>query len=731
MSPSLLLLLLLGSSARHASSSTSSTKPRLVQFRHPDLRHVTALLLSSDSSTLYVGAQDFVFSLNVSAGDGIALKGKEEWRPSEKQVRDCSQKAKNATVTQRHSHTEAQSSAPHCRGVLKVDCPNFVGVLLQINDTHLYACGSHAYSPEEVYIDTDSFSRSAGRSAKLRCPFNPFERSTAIAIGGELFTATTTDFRGQNPHIARFFTKGGRTDVSLESSSSLLEEPTFVSSSLDAAERKLYFFFSEEGKEYSFEEKIRIPRVAQVCKDDVGGQRTLQKKWTSFAKSSLLCRSQKGLPFSRLQDVVMLQPAGGANAANTLFYGVFTSERSAAVCVFSLQQVRTAFSSYKTFDKKTSQWTTQTGQSNLGQCGLETESDLVLEMVKHSYLAGGAVRPTGGGPVLMSSEQYRRVVAMTARGANGWDYDVLFLLTESGFLHKVVLFEGGAHVVEEIRVFAGPQLFYNLLLSGSKDVVYVGTSDGVTAVPVVYCSVYTSCLQCVLTRDPQCGWSRSRRECSALDSSEDIVQVLEDGSVGEACRDQADPVTEVRVHLNDLVTLLCPKPKMAAITWTGSGSSVLQEKDYIQSADKLRFFATPETLGLYHCHAQVDRDQVIVASFDVLQVAPPRSHTPSLNGNGMEEPTDALDIGDMSGVTSLPLSTGVPEKQQGALCTERGSQASLVVVSLLLAVCVSILTVAVLHTWCRRSQRLKWSKGQQECQQESPSVQSPEDVKAD
>lgn len=46
---------------------------------------------------------------------------------------------------------------------------------------------------------------------------------------------------------------------------SCLSEPTFVSSSLDRSDRKLYFFFSEVGKEFSFIDELQIPRVAQVC----------------------------------------------------------------------------------------------------------------------------------------------------------------------------------------------------------------------------------------------------------------------------------------------------------------------------------------------------------------------------------------------------------------------------------------------------------------------------------
>lgn len=45
-----------------------------------------------------------------------------------------------------------------------------------------------------------------------------------------------------------------------------ISEPTFVSSSLDPAEGKLYFFFSEIGKEFSYIDELKTARVAQVCK---------------------------------------------------------------------------------------------------------------------------------------------------------------------------------------------------------------------------------------------------------------------------------------------------------------------------------------------------------------------------------------------------------------------------------------------------------------------------------
>ncbi|XP_010791435.1 semaphorin-4B-like, partial [Notothenia coriiceps] len=140
---------------------------------------------------------------------------------------------------------------------------------------------------------------------------------------GKLFTASTTDFRGKIAQISRHFSRGGQ-DVSQDTSIALLQDPAFVGSA--AVDMKLFFFFTEVGKEFSFVDELRIARVAQVCKDDVGGQRTLQNKWTSFAKAPLLCQVPRQLPFNVLQHVFTLPPPEGASSSETLFYGVFTSQ---------------------------------------------------------------------------------------------------------------------------------------------------------------------------------------------------------------------------------------------------------------------------------------------------------------------------------------------------------------------------------------------------------------------
>ncbi|KAM9353588.1 semaphorin-4A [Symphorus nematophorus] len=760
MSPSVLLLLLglLSSAGSLPPPRTSfllnSTDRPLFQFSLPDIHNTTTLLLSEDGSTLYVGARDALLSLDVSQSDVIKLKKKVEWSPSQSEINDCQSKGKHETV----------------------DCPNFVRVLQPINSTHLYACGSYAYSPHDAYIDIESFSMVQNGGAKGRCPFSPFQRNTAITVGGELFTATTTDFRGVKPQISRHLSKDGRPDVSQDLTVGLLEEPAFVSSSADPSDRKLYFFFSEVGKEFSFVDELRIARVAQVCKDDIGGQRTLQRKWTSFAKAPLICQTHKQLPFNVLQDVFTLQPSeGDGDVSDTLFYGVFTSQWSSgpesAVCVFKLQDVKRVFTqSYRIFDMQTHQWNPMVEQhSYLGKCGLETASDSDLAEVKRIFLTSDSVKPFGTGPIVVSSAQrYSRVAAMRTQAANGKQYTVLFLLTESGFVHKVGLFDQGPHVIEEIQVFTQPQPVQSIVLS-SKGVLYVGTSEGVTAVPVAKCSIYRSCSQCVLARDPLCGWSRTRRVCTGLDGTPDnIAQDLEDANVEKECQGQTERSvdTELNVHMNEAVSLQCLKPSnLAALTWTSPRFKDLPEKLFIQSADgSLRFLANTDTFGTYHCEAEEGNHKEVVASYDVRQIAPPRAMTPKTDEDpahniedesfeniftekpaittqtaGDPEDDMIMDKGDAPTTkftTSLKDKTVSSNKdsalkdsglditsssredarfrqdhldnaQQRQKTGEKSYYSELVVVSLMLAACVCVLVLGGLHMWRQKKPTLK------------------------
>ncbi|KAL0984886.1 hypothetical protein UPYG_G00149960 [Umbra pygmaea] len=171
--------------------------------------------------------------------------------------------------------------------------------------------------------------------------------------------------------------------------------------------------------------------------------------------------------------------------------------------------------------------------NNIGKCGLSNATDSTLMAVKESFLASGRVGPEGGVPVLISPDQhYSRVAVLRTQAANGQNYSVLFLLSDSGFIHKIVLLAKGPHIIEEIQVFRPPQWVKNIFLSASKGVLFLGTSEGVTQLPVSQCPSYRSCSQCLLARDPFCGWDPASGHCVQVSAnSTKVWQDLEYGNV--------------------------------------------------------------------------------------------------------------------------------------------------------------------------------------------------------
>uniref|UniRef100_A0A3Q2XUT1 Semaphorin-4A-like n=2 Tax=Hippocampus comes TaxID=109280 RepID=A0A3Q2XUT1_HIPCM len=591
-----------------------------------------------------------------------------------------------------------------------MECGNFVGVLQHLNASHLYACGSFAFHPRDAFLDADTLAMTRLPAVRGRCPFSPWQRSTALVADGELFTAVMADFKGVTPLIARHFSKGGRPDVSQESSPILLEEADFVGSALDAAERKVFFFFNEVAKEFNVHEEQHVARVARVCQDDVGGVQILQKKWTSLVKTTLRCLP----PFAVLRDIFALPlPPEDGETTHTLFYAVFSSQWSlrpeSAVCAFRLASLREAFAGpYRHFDAHTHLWSPLPAKSSyFGQCGLEGASHSKLEEVKRTFLTDGHVAPEQNGPLLVSTHhRYSRVAVMSVRAADGRRYQLLFLLTETGILHKVFLSSRGPRVIEEIAVLERGDHVTALALSASKGVAFVASWGGVTAVPVAQCSTHRSCGRCLLARDPLCGWSRSRKMCARLDQErerekakdqepgqeERMVQLLEGGDVAKACHGEGGnpPVKNVVAGVNEVVRLWCYKPwESCTLKWTSSRIRDLLPRLFIQSGDgSLTFLANADTLDEYHCQAEEDGYTETVASYKVIASARPRSMRP---GAGAENDWTTIGVG----------STSSPPQ---VLCERRSYEGRLAGVALVLTTCICFLvSVAILACVRRKS----------------------------
>ncbi|XP_078288063.1 semaphorin-4B-like [Rhinoraja longicauda] len=322
---------------------------RLGRFSGESGANYSCLLLSSDGQRLYVGGRDRILSLHTPTLSSTQAVDQIHWRASDAKVQECSSKGK---IKQR-------------------DCFNFITMVLPLNESHLYACGTYAYSPICTYIDARTFSllragdgQPVTEDGKGRVPFDPALRFTATMVEGALYSGTTGDFRGTQHVISRSL--GQQVPLKTEASLSWLQDPSFVASTFVAEPDgdKVYFFFTETRSGLEPLQRMSVALVARVCKDDVGGERVLQKRWTTFLKAQMLCYlPEDKFPLTVLQDVYVTKDEDG-----TIVHGVFTSQwfhgssHSSAVCAFSLADIQAVFQGkYKFLNRELQLWSTFTG----------------------------------------------------------------------------------------------------------------------------------------------------------------------------------------------------------------------------------------------------------------------------------------------------------------------------------------------------------------------------------
>ncbi|XP_041901036.1 semaphorin-4A-like [Corvus kubaryi] len=609
----------------------------LTHFSQDNVSHYDVFLLDESKEELYVGARDRVLALAVGTPGSIRAKASITWGPTAEKTSECAFKKKSQ----------------------ETECFNFIRVLVALNQTHLYVCGTYAFSPACTYIHLENFTlMSSGRGqpfldGKGQCPFDPQHTYTALLVDGELYAGTMNNFQGNEPIISRSL--GTRTLLKTDAFLRWLSaDAAFVASFSIPGDDKVYFFFEETADEFDFFERLLVPRVARVCKSDVGGDKVLQKKWTTFLKAQLVCSQAGRFPFNVIHHTFALPRHDG----RADFYAVFTSQwqagraGSAAVCAYSQEDLEKVFEGkYKELNKESSRWTVYSGADMTprpGSCAMGPSSDKALSFMKEHFLMDGKVSPIQGRPLLVKSDvTYTRITVDETRGISGVTYRVMFLATAEGFLHKAVELPKGPHIVESIQLFAMPEPVKNLLLAPGKGILYVGYSRGVLQVPLANCSLHQSCAECVLARDPYCAWHSSEGSCQparlATEDTSAWLQDVETGSSVTTCHHRRsagmprawgapeDPtVQELSPQLNTVVHLPCPRNSaLATYSWqqpsSGQGNMVLLPDH------TLVVIMQEDTAGTYKCQATENGYTWTVAHYQL------RDPDEAASGDGLDE----------------------------------------------------------------------------------------------
>ncbi|XP_036373507.1 semaphorin-3C-like [Megalops cyprinoides] len=589
------------------------------------------LLMDEDQDRMYVGCKNHVLSMNINNITQETIKV--FWPASSSKIEECQMAGKDPT----HG------------------CGNFLRVIQPFNRTHLFICGSGAYSPVCAYINRGRrpeeqvfYVDSRAESGKGRCSFNPRVNTVSVMLNQELFSGMYIDFMGTDAAIFRSLTRRNavRTD---QHNSKWLSEPIFIDAQLipdgsDPNDTKLYFFFRERLTDNSGNTKHIHTMVARVCPNDIGGQRSLVNKWTTFLKARMVCSVVEPdgteTHFDELESIFLLETE---HPKNLLLFGIFTSTSSvfkgSAVCMYNMADILTVFNGpFAHRDGPNFQWVAYQGRipyPRPGTCpgGAFTPNvhttkefpDEVVSFIRNHPVMFNPIYPVGRKPLVVRTQadyKYTAIAVDQVIAADG-RYQVLFLGTDKGTVQKVIVLPTNRSldedlILEELEVFKDQAPVTNLRISSKKQQLYVSSEYGVSQVSLHRCHAYGSaCADCCLARDPYCAWDgltcshfypmgkrRSRRQ--------DIIH----GNPLTQCRGynlkayrNAAEMTQYGVKNNTTFLECIPKSPQASIKWLiqrdNDRRKEVKLSNRVVSTDHGLLIRSIQPLdqGLYHCLA--------------------------------------------------------------------------------------------------------------------------------
>lgn len=539
-----------------------------------------------------------------------------------------------------------------------MECKNYIRILHKTEDNRMYVCGTNAFDPEcdyMSYADGQLTLENKREDGKGKCPFDPFQRYASIMVDNSLYSATSMNFLGSEPILMRSSPASIRTEFK----SSWLHEPNFVSmAQMPESEKsdqgdddKVYLFFSETAVECDCYNKLVVSRVARVCKGDLGGQRTLQKKWTSFLKARMDCPVlESQLPYIIQDTYRWCDPQQPWK--DCLFFAIFTPQSDtselSAVCVYRVSDISRVFAEgkYKTpvpVETSFVKWVMYSGVVPVprpGACidnaarkeGITQSLDLpdrTLQFIKDRPLMDQAIQPIGEKPLLVRrGATFTRIIVNQARATDGETYHVMFIGTEEGTILKAVNYDGEMFIIEEVQLFQTPEPIKILKFSNITGQLYAGSDYGAVQIPLATCGRSLSCMDCVLARDPYCGWDKVAGKCSALSSTQsELIQSVKDGDAS-LCP-EADPVKPVNQSIwpGGNLKLHCPSPSnLAKTSWERDNHPLTPSLRLQLLRDGLLILnASDSDVGRYRClsveHSKVAEYTTTVADYQV-RIAP-------------------------------------------------------------------------------------------------------------
>ncbi|KAM7376675.1 hypothetical protein PAMP_006391 [Pampus punctatissimus] len=516
----------------------------LKQFKESGFGTLSSLMIRDDIGQLVVGARGKVLTLNL---DDITKKTSEaKWTVSSADKALCQMKGKDTK-----------------------ECDNFIRTLHTIEDGKMLACGTNAFNPACDYMTFTNGKVALDRNkhdGRGKVPFDPDRRFASLMI--ELV-----------------FQRHGLIPLKTEMKRSWFNEPTMISINLveasqgsERGEDDVVFLFFTENAVEERRDNIKVSRIARVCK-----------------------------------DVFLLQDL--KNWRDSIFYATFTSNSESsgacsqsAVCAYKLSDISQVFSGRFLTESDTGRWDTYTGEEPVphpGSCindemraeGVMTSLDLSdksLLFVKNHPLMEGVVTPITGEPLLVhTGTRFAKIVVDHVTSLDRRQHEIMLIGTDSGWLLKAVRLDGeGGRIIEELQLFQTPHPVNFLQLSSKTGQLYSGADNITVQVNIRDCSRYTSCDDCLLARDPYCGWDNTRGQCASVVGASlgSMIQSLSDGDI-RMC-----PISDWRDQF-----LPCSPDTNLPVSWRFFDSALLPGSRHTVLSLGLIITPSISDAGIYTC----------------------------------------------------------------------------------------------------------------------------------
>ncbi|XP_030581836.1 semaphorin-7A-like [Archocentrus centrarchus] len=273
----------------------------------------------------------------------------------------------------------------------------------------------------------------------------------------------------------------------------------------DPSQSRVYGFYKEKNKDRGLYSKLWLPFVTQVCMTDVGGPKNnLQFIWTSQMSARLFCGDpERGQYYSELVDVATVH---AERWQDTKIYALFRNEWGmSAVCIYTIQDINKIFTNslFKHYTRD---------QLDVPRMCAPDSTKIpvdILKMIDKTSEMEQSVQPVDDSDLLLlNHHDYTQIHVDGSPNKRSSSSTVIFLSLSNGRIHKVMHNKSHPFVIAEYQPFNYSAHILSFILHPSSKKLYVNTGNELVQLDVANCAQYgNTCEDCILSRDPYCGWN--------------------------------------------------------------------------------------------------------------------------------------------------------------------------------------------------------------------------------